>query len=142
MIFQGFYLVFFVVIPMGLMVHFVILKGLSHQILWDLFFGLHGQVWPREGTQFFKFFCYSTDFWQPFQRFEVFNTKTSRRFLESQRWIYKCAQRFLEICYFLLGEALARCKFFSEMNLQFINIIVDTFFSKLADFISHLPACL
>jgi len=35
--------------------------------------------------------------------------------------------------YFLLSELLARCKFFLEMNLQFINIIGDTL-TNLADF--------
>ena len=40
---------------------------------------------------------------------------------------------FFQISYFLLGESLARCKFFSEMKLQFINIIEDMF-TKLADF--------
>jgi len=44
---------------------------------------------------------------------------------------------FLEISYFLLGEPLARCKLFSEMNLQLINIIGDMF-TNLADFFPEI----
>ncbi len=53
-------------------------------------------------------------------------TKTSRRFPESLSWIDKCGQQLLEIFYFLLGEILARCIFYSEKNLQFVNIKGDT----------------
>jgi len=42
-------------------------------------------------------------------------------------------QQFLELSNFLLGELLARCKFFSEMNLQIVNIIGDTL-TNLGDF--------
>jgi len=48
---------------------------------------------------------------------------------------------FSEISYFLLGELLARCKFFSEMNLQPINIIGEkcTNLADLFPFVSDSP---
>ena len=61
-----------------------ILKGLSHQI--------------------FLTFLLLLWFWWLFERFEVFNTKTSQRFLESPRWIFKGGQQCSKISYFLLGE--------------------------------------
>jgi len=42
--------------------------------------------------------------------------------MELQMW----AAVLGDFSFFLLGEPLARCKFFLEMNLQFNNIIVDT----------------
>jgi len=45
------------------------------------------------------------------------------------------------IFYFLLGEPLARCKFLSEMNLQFIIIIGDMV-ANLADFSSFVSIAL
>jgi len=51
-------------------------------------------------------------------------------------YFYSCGQRFSEISYFLLGERLARCKFFLEMNLPFINI---TNFAEIFPFVSGSP---
>ncbi len=67
-----------------------------------------------------------------------FNTIMYRRYQESPRWIYKCGQRLSEISYLLLGEPWARCKFFSEMNLQFLNIIFWTIIRP-ASFRRNLP---
>ena len=83
----------------------------------------------KEPLLVFNIFCHSLDFWQTFYSFKGFHSKTSRRFLESPRWIYKCGQRFSEI----FAELLTMFKFFLEMNLQFINIIGDTL-TNLADF--------
>jgi len=69
---------------------------------------------------------------------ESFNNKTSQRLLKSQRWTTcKCGWWFSKISYFLLGEPLASCKFFSEMNLQFLNI-TGNMFTNLADFFSFV----
>jgi hypothetical protein len=48
--------------------------------------------------------------------------------------------RFLEIFYFLRREPLARCKFFLEKNLQFINIIGTSL--QIWRIFPHLSACL
>jgi len=49
--------------------------------------------------------------------------------------------RFLGISYLLLKEALVRCKFFSEKNLKFIDIIGDilTNLAYLSPFVSSSP---
>ena len=51
----------------------------------------------------------------------------------SPRWVNKCGQQFLENSYFLLGELLARCTFFSDINSQIVHIIGETL-TNLADF--------
>ena len=69
--------------------------------------------------------------------------QTSGRFLESPRWIYKCGQQFSEIPYFLLGERQARCKCFSEMNLQIVNITGEmlTILADFCSFVRNFPIC-
>ena len=63
-----------------------------------------------------------------FGSFEAFNAKTSQRFPESLRWILiEMWAADLGDFLFLLGEPLAMCKFFLEMNLRLINIIGEMF---------------
>ena len=96
--------------------------------MWGLFWPAWiGLAEKRNHLNFFKSYFYI--FGGHFKVFEVFHAKISRRFLESPIWILKRGHRFFreEISYFLLGEPLAMCKFFLEINLQLININGDTF---------------
>ena len=103
-----------------------VLKGPVAPDFWGLFWPTWiGSGLGKEPLLVSKIFCCSFDFWQPFKSCEAFHTKISRRFREFSRWIDKCGHRFSEISYFFPGELLARSKFFSEMNLQIVNIFLE-----------------